>query len=61
RFTRPAGHNQCRKRTQNWIELGGNVNVTGATSVAAENKKAASKLPAASLPFGDGYSWRHRV
>ncbi|MER9978012.1 hypothetical protein NKJ60_30000, partial [Mesorhizobium sp. M0085] len=25
RFTRPAGHNPRRKRTQNWIETGGNV------------------------------------
>lgn len=25
RFTRPAGQNHRRKRTQNWIELGGNV------------------------------------
>jgi hypothetical protein len=22
RFMRPAGHNQCQNRTQNWIELG---------------------------------------
>jgi hypothetical protein len=30
RFTRPAGHNPRRKRTQNWIETGGNV--SGLTS-----------------------------
>lgn len=30
RFTRPAGHNPCRKRTQNWIETGGNVNINSA-------------------------------
>ncbi|WP_292067442.1 hypothetical protein, partial [Mesorhizobium sp.] len=27
-FTRPAGHNPRRKRTQNWIETGGNVKST---------------------------------
>lgn len=28
RFTRPGGHNPRRKRTQNWIETGGNVTPT---------------------------------
>ncbi|MER9753432.1 hypothetical protein NKJ46_08240, partial [Mesorhizobium sp. M0166] len=28
RFTGPAGHNPRRKRTQNWIETGGNVSFT---------------------------------
>jgi putative transposase len=30
RFTRPAGQNHRRKRTQNWIETGGNVSLTWA-------------------------------
>jgi hypothetical protein len=31
RFTRPAGQTPRRKRTQNWIEVGGNVAVDTAT------------------------------
>ncbi|MER8912168.1 hypothetical protein NKH99_32235, partial [Mesorhizobium sp. M0854] len=33
RFTRPAGHNPRRKRTQNWIETGGNVTQTCSLSI----------------------------
>ncbi|WP_292449136.1 hypothetical protein, partial [Mesorhizobium sp.] len=51
-FTRPAGHNPRRKRTQNWIETGGNVrtaNIGVSKSFKTEQK---ARRPGASGLLG---------
>ncbi|RWI44242.1 MAG: hypothetical protein EOR67_32165, partial [Mesorhizobium sp.] len=46
RFTRPAGHNPRRKRTQNWIETGGNVTRSDGAGPTASTWRPPEKVHA---------------